>query len=134
VPIPPSALPASHDDRPPGIADSRQSATAYLAAFEQALARAPAPLRHRSVDDLAEELSWLDSRATTALLAAMGSPHQAAQKILGEVAMDRLRRRWLAVGASATGIALLGLTLFVLARRRQPRCENRDTDNLIRPR
>lgn len=125
MPIPPSAPPASHDDQPLSIAESHQNATAYLAAFEQALERAPAPLRHRSVDDLTEEISWLDSRATTALLAAMGTPQQAAQKILKGVAMDRLRRRRLTVATSASGIALLGLTLLALARRLQPRCENR---------
>jgi len=120
--------------QPLSLADSRQNVAAYLSAFEQALERVPAPLRHRSVDDLTEELSWLDSRSTTALLAAMGSPQQAAEKIRTEkMDRDRLRRRRIAVRTSATAIALLGLKLLVVDHRTQPRCGPSKNCGAIRP-
>ena len=89
-----------------------EESDAYVAAFEQALDRVPAPIRRGSVADLEEELSWLDTRGTKMLFAALGTPQEAARRVIRKLAADRLRRRR-AIGISTARIGILGLTLLV---------------------
>jgi uncharacterized membrane protein len=95
----------------------------YLAAFEEALERVPAPVRHSEVDALREELSWLDSRGSAALLASLGSPTSAARTILiREVAARELRGRRAAIVGVAVGAAILGIGVTVIRRFLRTRC------------
>ncbi|GAB2448616.1 hypothetical protein GCM10027029_03540 [Conyzicola lurida] len=94
-----------------------------MTAFEEALQqRVPAPLRFSSVDDLKEELSWLDSRGTAMLFADLGSPQEAARRIILKwIVSEHLRRRRRGFRILAAGAGVLGLTLLVASNVNNPR-------------
>ena len=98
----------------------------YLAAFEAALERVPATLRHREMDALREELSWLDSRGSAILLAARGTPEAAARAIhIRKIAGDELRMRRAAVVIIGVSAGIVGIAVTAFRRFLRTNCSCR---------
>jgi hypothetical protein len=119
----------------PNPANHPEAIDDYLAAFEQALERVPAPLRHSEVDALREELSWLDSRGSAALLDSLGSPTVAARAILvRKIAADELRGRRAAVAAIGVGAGIVAIAVILGRRSLRTRCSCGPVSGGPRPR